>query len=178
MAEMGAHSALSGAIAISACQSSISLPEKVIVVVVFSTLGHFFLDVFPHGHTKKKWKELISGAVIVPFIFLYSFLKGGLELFFLSGLAMFFGNLFDFLLILSERFKKTPNWLGVIARKISEFNLWIHWFVRSQTFCLEVRQEISKEAWKGRPVYSWKYDWYNFIPLVFSLIALYVSLTL
>lgn len=181
MAEMGAHSALSGAIAIAVYQTDLGLTEKTIVVALISAVGHFILDLFPHGHTfEKPWKEFISSIFIVPIVLFLSFSKGGAGLFFLSCISLFFGNLFDGLLILSQKIRQRGNsWIKLIAEKISEFNLWIHWFVRSSTFCAKWnRQETSVEKYKGKPVYSWKYGWYNLVPLIVGLAALCWSLTL
>lgn len=181
MAEMGAHSALSGAIAISVYQSSLSLEVETGIVIIASSIGHFVLDLFPHGHTKKMWKELISGAIIFPTVLVLSFLRGGIGLLFLSCIALFFGNIFDVLLELSNRFKKKLSGLTKkIAQGIIKFNLLLHWFVRSKTFMVKynIRQRNLPRIYKGRKVYSWNYGWYNLIPLVISLLALYWSFVL
>jgi len=174
MAEMGAHSALSGAIAIMVFRilASVSLLGQAIIVAIASFAGHLFLDIFPHGHTKKMWKELISGAIITPVILYLSFSRGKWGLLFLSCVSLFFGNIFDVALKAADILrKKCAGQFRWAAEKIIEFNLWIHWFVRSQTFCLGARQNESREDWKGRPVYSWKYGWYNFIPLMLGIAA-------
>lgn len=179
MAEMGAHSALSGAIAIIIYRISFfPLAVNTLVILVVSLLAHFFLDLFPHGHTKKIWKEMISGAVIIPIIVVISIWRGGIELLFLSMVAIFFGNLFDGLLVVARKLEKMSGWLQKLGTKIIELNLWIHWFVRSDTFMAkwDVRQKISVEKWKEKPVYSWRYGWYNGIPLIISLIVLCWSL--
>lgn len=178
MAETGAHSALSGAIAIAIFRIlvSVSFLGQAIIVAIASFAGHLFLDIFPHGHTKKMWKELLSSTIIIPVIFYVSFSKGGWKLVFLSGVAVFFGSLFDFALEIARKLEKMPDWIQALGKKIIKFNLWIHWFVRSSTFCLSARQDESKETWKGRPVYSWKYGWYNLIPLVLSTIVFFLVL--
>jgi hypothetical protein len=179
MAEMGAHSALSGAIAIMVFRilASVSLLGQAIIVAIVSFLGHLFLDIFPHGHTKKMWKELISGAIIIPIVLYLSFSHGKRGLLLLSCVSLFFGNIFDVALeaagILRKKYAGQLRWA---AEKVIEFNLWIHWFVRSQTFCLGARQNESRENWKGRPVYSWKYGWYNLIPLLLGIVAFLVVL--
>ena len=179
MAEMGAHSALSGAIAVAIYRMTIFPFEvKTAMVIIFSSLGHLVLDLFPHGHTQKMWKEMVSAVFIIPVVVLISIFQGGLDLFFLVGVSLFFGNLFDGLLFLADKIK--TGLVGRILEKIQEFNLWIHWFVRSSTFMAryDVRQKTSHEIWKEKDVYSWKYGWYNFIPLIFGIAAFCTGLLL
>lgn len=178
MTETGAHSALSGAIAMIFFRilASVSLVGQAIIVAIISFAGHLFLDIFPHGHTKKMWKELISSAVIIPVVLYLSFSRGKWNLLFLSCVSLFFGNVFDVATEAAERFKKRVGWTGIIARKIIEFNLWIHWFVRSDTFMAKypVRKEKSVEFYKKKPVFSWKYGWYNLVPIFLAVLALFI----
>lgn len=166
MAEPGSHCSFSAVIAALVSQGNLPIENKIAVVSVASFVGHFILDSIPHGETKQLWKLFISGLIVSPIILILSFLKGGLELFFLVGLALFFGNLPDglFFIAMSDKFKEN-KW----ARFMLKLNTMTHWF----SF------KPSKLSWRVNTdcpdltLYSWRYGWYD-IALAATTFTLFI----
>lgn len=165
MAEMGTHVVWSGTIAILISRIPAGTEEKMGLAALVSFLGHFAIDAFPHGDIEVR-KQLASGVALSFIVLLFSFLEGGGELFFISCIGLFFGTVFDGIVILAKKkFYKTRWGSGVIKT-----NKWVHWFLRNKSF-LVYRQNKPHEEYAGKWDYSLKYGWYDTFLLSSGIIA-------
>lgn len=179
MAENASHTGVGVAVSIAVFKewqgSAVTL---VLAVAIINFFLHFLIDALPHGHYKNKLKELGVGFLFVgPFI-IYAVNRQPLSSFAIIVIliGVFFGNVFDFLLLLAEGRERRKERKNRFFSDVSDFNLWIHWFVRKNTFLdkwgLIKKYETSQESWNGQPVYSLKFGWYNFIPIVIAIALL------
>jgi len=149
-----------------------STTKLTLCVAIVNFFFHFPLDALPHGHMEDRKKEILISAAIslLSAPFLVSCLFNNRYLLYLCLIGSFFGNLFDAFMIVAEKIIKKEE--SKLARFILDTNLFVHWFVRKQTWldkqCLVRRGEKMAGTWKGEPVRGFAFGWYNFIPVILS----------